>query len=408
MTTTRRPSSRRSRPAPTSSIRSTRRSASPSPTPASRPSAAASPSYEARLTGGESPRLEGSVDVEQHRHRRRAAQGPSALPRVLRRRAVLAAQLRVERGERRRGRQREGARHARDRRPEPRGRGERALRAARRLPRRQRPGRALARDDRSTAATSASTGRPSCPAAATRSTGRSRSRSSWSWSRRASSDAGARDIRQPAPRLAEHRPAAGGRRAAARRGRAGRVRAARRRCRPTTRTSTPRAPPRARVAAAPDAVRELREAILAADAVLIATPEYNHSIPGQLKNALDWASRPAGQSALNGKPAAAIGASKSMFGGVWAQAELRKVLAAMGGRVIEAELGSPPRPRAARRRAAGARARAGRSASTRSSPSWSRAAERLSGRDLVAGLDRVRRPAGRRRRSRRTGRRRRR
>jgi chromate reductase len=89
---------------------------------------------------------------------------------------------------------------------------------------------------------------------------------------------------------------------------------------------------------APDAVRELREAIRAADAVLIATPEYNHSLPGQLKNALDWASRPAGQSALNGKPAAAIGASRSMFGAVWAQAELRKVLAAMGGRVVEAEL----------------------------------------------------------------------
>lgn len=89
---------------------------------------------------------------------------------------------------------------------------------------------------------------------------------------------------------------------------------------------------------APDAVRALREAIRGADAVLIATPEYNHSLPGQLKNALDWASRPAGRSALNGKPAAAIGASKSMFGGVWAQAELRKVLAAMGGRVIEAEL----------------------------------------------------------------------
>jgi chromate reductase len=88
----------------------------------------------------------------------------------------------------------------------------------------------------------------------------------------------------------------------------------------------------------PEAVRELREAILAADAVLIATPEYNHSLPGQLKNALDWASRPAGHSALNGKPAAAIGASKSMFGGVWAQAELRRVMGAMGGRVIEAEL----------------------------------------------------------------------
>ncbi len=91
----------------------------------------------------------------------------------------------------------------------------------------------------------------------------------------------------------------------------------------------------------PAAVRELREAILAADAVLVATPEYNHSIPGQLKNALDWASRPSGQSALNGKPAAAIGASKSMFGGVWAQAELRKVLAAMGGRLIDSELGVP-------------------------------------------------------------------
>jgi chromate reductase len=94
----------------------------------------------------------------------------------------------------------------------------------------------------------------------------------------------------------------------------------------------------AEAAPAPAAVRELREAMRTADAVLIATPEYNHSLPGQLKNALDWASRPAGQSALNGKPAAAIGASKSMFGGVWAQAELRKVLAAMGGRAIEAEL----------------------------------------------------------------------
>jgi chromate reductase, NAD(P)H dehydrogenase (quinone) len=85
-------------------------------------------------------------------------------------------------------------------------------------------------------------------------------------------------------------------------------------------------------------VWELREAIRAADAVLVATPEYNHSLPGQLKNALDWASRPAGRSALKGKPVAAIGASKSMFGGVWAQAELRKVLAAMGGRVLDGEL----------------------------------------------------------------------
>ena len=94
-------------------------------------------------------------------------------------------------------------------------------------------------------------------------------------------------------------------------------------------------------ATSPAAVHDLREAILVADAVLIATPEYNHSIPGQLKNGLDWVSRPAGQSALNGVPAAAIGASKSIFGGVWAQADLRKVLAAMGGRVIETELGIP-------------------------------------------------------------------
>jgi chromate reductase len=88
----------------------------------------------------------------------------------------------------------------------------------------------------------------------------------------------------------------------------------------------------------PEVVRELREAIRAADAVLLATPEYNHSIPGQLKNALDWASRPAGESSLNGTPAAVIGASTGMFGAVWAQAELRKVLGAMGGRVLEAEL----------------------------------------------------------------------
>lgn len=92
------------------------------------------------------------------------------------------------------------------------------------------------------------------------------------------------------------------------------------------------------VGAVPEVVSELREALRGADAVLVATPEYNHSIPGQLKNALDWASRPAGKSALNGKPAAAIGASTGMFGAVWAQAELRKVLGAMGGRVVEAEL----------------------------------------------------------------------
>lgn len=88
----------------------------------------------------------------------------------------------------------------------------------------------------------------------------------------------------------------------------------------------------------PAVVEELREAVRSADAVLLATPEYNHSLPGQLKNALDWISRPAGESALRGKPAAAIGASTGMFGAVWAQAEARKVLGALGGRVIETEL----------------------------------------------------------------------
>ncbi|HEX2391286.1 MAG TPA: NAD(P)H-dependent oxidoreductase [Solirubrobacterales bacterium] len=93
----------------------------------------------------------------------------------------------------------------------------------------------------------------------------------------------------------------------------------------------------------PEAVAELRQAIREADAVLVATPEYNHSIPGVLKNALDWASRPAGESALTGKPAAVVGASTGMFGAVWAQAEVRKVLGAMGGRVLATEL---PVPRA--------------------------------------------------------------
>ena len=88
----------------------------------------------------------------------------------------------------------------------------------------------------------------------------------------------------------------------------------------------------------PEPVEALRRAMREADAVVVATPEYNHSIPGVLKNALDWASRPAGQSALTGKPAAVVGASTGMFGAVWAQAETRKVLGALGGRVVEREL----------------------------------------------------------------------
>jgi chromate reductase len=92
------------------------------------------------------------------------------------------------------------------------------------------------------------------------------------------------------------------------------------------------------VGGGPAAVQRLREAIDEADAVLIATPEYNSSIPGQLKNALDWASRPHLEAALRNKPAAVIGASTGSFGAVWAQAETRKVLGASGARVLEQEL----------------------------------------------------------------------
>jgi chromate reductase len=89
---------------------------------------------------------------------------------------------------------------------------------------------------------------------------------------------------------------------------------------------------------APEPVAALREAIASADGILIATPEYNGSIPGQLKNALDWASRPFPDSSLKGKPAAVIGASQGLFGALWAQAELRKVLTTSGAKVVDREL----------------------------------------------------------------------
>lgn len=88
----------------------------------------------------------------------------------------------------------------------------------------------------------------------------------------------------------------------------------------------------------PAAVQALCDAIRAADAVLVATPEYNHSIPGQLKNALDWLSRPLIDSPLRNKPVAVVGTSTGLFGAVWAQAEARKVLAAIGARVLDREL----------------------------------------------------------------------
>ena len=89
---------------------------------------------------------------------------------------------------------------------------------------------------------------------------------------------------------------------------------------------------------APAAVAALRHEITAADGLLFATPEYNASIPGQLKNAVDWASRPFPANALRGRPAAVIGASTGIFGAVWAQAELRKVLTTAGADVLDLEL----------------------------------------------------------------------
>jgi chromate reductase len=86
------------------------------------------------------------------------------------------------------------------------------------------------------------------------------------------------------------------------------------------------------------AVASLRRAIAEAAAVLIATPEFNGSIPGVLKNALDWASRPFPDNAFRGKPVAVIGASTGLFGAVWAQAETRKVLGIVGADVIGREL----------------------------------------------------------------------
>jgi chromate reductase len=90
--------------------------------------------------------------------------------------------------------------------------------------------------------------------------------------------------------------------------------------------------------APPLEVVRLRAEIARADALLISTPEYNSSIPGSLKNALDWASRPRGTSALLFKPVAVMGATPGSFGAVWAQAELRKVLGASGARVVDGEV----------------------------------------------------------------------
>jgi chromate reductase, NAD(P)H dehydrogenase (quinone) len=89
---------------------------------------------------------------------------------------------------------------------------------------------------------------------------------------------------------------------------------------------------------APAAAADFRAAIAGAEGLLFATPEYNSSVPGQLKNAIDWASRPLATNPIRNKPVAVVGASTGAFGAVWSQAELRKVLAATGARLVDGEV----------------------------------------------------------------------
>jgi chromate reductase len=91
----------------------------------------------------------------------------------------------------------------------------------------------------------------------------------------------------------------------------------------------------------PAVVQALRGAIAAASGILIATPEYNASMPGLLKNAIDWASRPYPDNAFRGKPVIVVGASVTAFGATLAQAEVRRVLKAVGAHVLKAELPVP-------------------------------------------------------------------
>ena len=89
----------------------------------------------------------------------------------------------------------------------------------------------------------------------------------------------------------------------------------------------------------PASVTAFRAAVAAADGLVVATPEYNGSIPGVLKNAIDWASRPRGASALDGKPAAVISVSPSPRGAQWAREDLVKVLGVAGARPLGTALG---------------------------------------------------------------------
>jgi chromate reductase, NAD(P)H dehydrogenase (quinone) len=89
---------------------------------------------------------------------------------------------------------------------------------------------------------------------------------------------------------------------------------------------------------APESVQRLREAWAAADAILFSTPEYNGSIPGGLKNAIDWASRPRLEAVLRNKPVAVVGASTGQFGALWAQQDLKRILGIVGARVVGTEI----------------------------------------------------------------------
>jgi chromate reductase, NAD(P)H dehydrogenase (quinone) len=92
---------------------------------------------------------------------------------------------------------------------------------------------------------------------------------------------------------------------------------------------------------APESVQRLREDWAAADAILFATPEYNGSVPGGLKNAIDWASRPKLEAVLRNKTVAVVGASTGRFGALWAQQDLKRILGIAGARVVGTEIPVP-------------------------------------------------------------------
>jgi NAD(P)H-dependent FMN reductase len=86
---------------------------------------------------------------------------------------------------------------------------------------------------------------------------------------------------------------------------------------------------------APASVRELREAVAAADTLLLVTPEYNGSVPAVLANAIDWISRPFGAGAVKGVPSAVVGTALGQYGGVWAQEVARRALGIAGASVLD-------------------------------------------------------------------------